>query len=158
MLSGKELAEDFDRNVRVIKAQADGLNHADSLLQTPYNINCLNWVVGHIVVGRDLVLGRLGLVPLLEEAEADCYRRESDPITEDGTGVVPLERLMELLEEGQRQIGEALKVLSDEDLSREVDDGRTLHESLRFAHFHDTYHTGQTELLRQVAGTNDKII
>lgn len=25
-------------------------------------------------------------------------------------------------------------------------------------YFHDTYHTGQTDLLRQVAGTNDKVI
>ena len=39
-----------------------------------------------------------------------------------------------------------------------ADDGRSLHESLRFIYFHDTYHTGQTDLLRQVAGTEDKII
>jgi len=25
-------------------------------------------------------------------------------------------------------------------------------------YFHGTYHTGQTDLLRQIAGTNDKII
>jgi len=158
MLSGKELAEDFDRNVRIIRAQTDGLSHRDSLLQTPYNINCLNWVVGHIVVGRDLVLGRLGRIRLLEEAEADRYRRESDPVTEDGLGVVPLERLMEILEEGQQQMGEALEGLSEKDLSGQLDDGRSLGESLRFTYFHDTYHTGQTDLLRQVAGTNDKII
>ena len=29
---------------------------------------------------------------------------------------------------------------------------------LHFQYFHDTYHTGQTELLRQVTGVGDKII
>lgn len=158
MLSGKELADEFDRNLRIIKAQTDGLSHADSLVQAPYNINCLNWVVGHIVVGRDLVLRRLGLVSLLEEGEAERYRAESDPIIEDGPGVVPLERLIGFLEEGQRQIDEALAKIPDEDLSGELDDGRSLHDSLRSTCFHDTYHTGQTDLLRQVAGANDKII
>ncbi len=48
--------------------------------------------------------------------------------------------------------------MSDEDLSRELEDGRRLHDSLRFIYFHDIYHTGQTDPLRQVAGTHDKII
>jgi hypothetical protein len=158
VLSGKDLAEEFGRNVRIIKAQTDGLSHADSLLQTPYNINCLNWVLGHIVVGRDRVLTRLGRLPLLQKPEADRYRQGSEPITEDGPGVLPLERLIELLEEGQRQIGETLEQLSEEGLSKKLDEGRSLHDSLRFSCFHDTYHTGQTDLLRQVAGANDEVL
>ena len=31
-------------------------------------------------------------------------------------------------------------------------------EWLFFLYFHDCYHTGQTELLRQAAGMNDKVI
>jgi hypothetical protein len=29
---------------------------------------------------------------------------------------------------------------------------------IAFMYFHETYHTGQTELLRQLAGTDDKVI
>jgi uncharacterized damage-inducible protein DinB len=31
-------------------------------------------------------------------------------------------------------------------------------EWLLFFYFHDTYHSGQTEILRQAAGKDDKII
>lgn len=31
-------------------------------------------------------------------------------------------------------------------------------EWLMFFYFHDTFHTGQTEILRQATGKNDKVI
>jgi hypothetical protein len=34
----------------------------------------------------------------------------------------------------------------------------TLGNRLFFIYYHETYHVGQTELLRQLAGKNDKII
>jgi uncharacterized damage-inducible protein DinB len=34
----------------------------------------------------------------------------------------------------------------------------TIAEWLLFFLFHDTYHTGQTEILRQAAGMDDKVI
>ena len=34
----------------------------------------------------------------------------------------------------------------------------TLGERLVFLHWHETYHVGQLELLRQLAGTNDAVI
>jgi uncharacterized damage-inducible protein DinB len=34
----------------------------------------------------------------------------------------------------------------------------TVGEQLAFLHFHEAYHTGQTEMLRQLAGKNDKVI
>jgi uncharacterized damage-inducible protein DinB len=40
----------------------------------------------------------------------------------------------------------------------EQDDVLPLAEWLMFFYFHDTYHTGQTEILRQAAGRDDKII
>ena len=37
-------------------------------------------------------------------------------------------------------------------------DDETLADWVAFLHWHETYHVGQLELLRQLAGTNDKII
>ena len=152
-------AKAFARNLWIIEAQTAGLTHQDSLVQVP-GMNCLNWVLGHLADYRDQVLTMLGEAPALGE-EGARYQRESDPVTGDGPGVVPLERLLATLKEGQVRISAALSALSGEALGAEemVNDRRlTLEDRLHFAYFHDTYHTGQTELLRAVAGKTDKVI
>jgi len=159
MLTTKSLAKAFARNLWIVEAQAAGLSHQDSLVQAP-GMNCLNWVLGHLADNRDQVLGMLGEAPALGE-ESARYRRESDPVTGDGPGVISLERLLAVLKEGQGRISAALSALPGEALGEEemVGDRRlTLGERLQFAYFHDTYHTGQTELLRAAAGRTDRVI
>lgn len=151
----------FSLNTRLIKLQTAGLSHADSMIQTPYNINCMNWVLGHIAVNRDNLMRLIGAEPLLSETETQRYKSESDPITEDGPDVLQLERLLEILVTGQTRIETALDVLSEADLSEEIQVGERmmlLGTRLHGFYFHDTYHTGQTDLLRQIAGANDKVI
>ncbi len=161
MMTAAKLAKDYKRNATIIKWQADGLSHADSLIQTPYRINCLNWVLGHIAEGRDDVLEMVGAERVGEPGELDRYLRESEPILEDGPGVVPLARLLEIINETQERLDVTLGGLSEAELAvGTIEDERTttLAGRVHFAYFHDTYHTGQTELLRQVAGKNDHII
>ena len=161
MLTGAKLAKNYKRNATIIKWQADGLSHADTLIQTPYHINCLNWVLGHIAEGRDGVLEEVGTDRVANPGELDRYLYESEPILGEGPGVVPLERLLEIISTTQERLEAALGALSAEDLAVETtEDERTttLADRVHFAYFHDTYHTGQTELLRQVAGKNDHII
>ena len=160
MLRKDQLVRAFERNVRVVEAQAEGLDHGDSLLQTEFRINCFNWTVGHLISSRDDLLEALGAQPLFGD-ELDRYRRESEPILEDGPGVLPFDRLLAMLRESQGRIGEVLANASEEALVAEVTVGErtTTPASRAFFHFfHDTYHTGQTELLRQVAGVGDSVI
>lgn len=161
MITREQLVDGFGLNIRLIKRQTDELSHADSLVQTPYNINCLNWVLGHIAVNRDSVMRLIGGEPLLSEAEKLRYKTESDPITGDGPDVLHLDKLLEILTTGQTRIEAALNNLSEAELSEEIQVGeRTMALGTRLYgfYFHDTYHTGQTDLLRQIAGTNDKLI
>lgn len=161
MITASDLAKSFGRNTSILGMQVAGLSHEDSLIQTPYNINCLNWTLGHILVYRDRVLTTAGGTPQFPDGELDRYRRESEPILEDGPGVLPLDRLTAAIESSQNAINEVLGNLPDEGFSAEQEvDGRivTVAQRLHFDYFHDTYHTGQTEILRQVAGTNDAVI
>lgn len=161
MITKEQLAEAYAVNLRLIQLQTDGLSHTDSLTQTPYNINSLNWVLGHISVNRDNVLRLLGEQNLLTEAETNRYKRESEPVKQDGEDVIPLERLLDILTQGEEKITEGLSEISEGDLAQEMKIGKrsvTLGSRLHGLYFHDTYHTGQTDLLRQVVGTNDKII
>ena len=161
MITKEQLAEAYAVNLRLIQLQTEGLSDSDSLTQTPYNINSLNWVLGHISVNRDNVLRLLGEPTLLTETETNRYKRESEPVKQGGEDVIPLERLLDILTQGQEKITEGLSEISEGDLAQEMKIGKrsvTLGSRLHGLYFHDTYHTGQTDLLRQVAGTDDKII
>lgn len=77
MITKDQLAEGYALNLRLIEMQTAGLSHTVSLIQTPNNINCLNWVLGHIAVGRDSVLRMVGEGHLLSEAETNRYKTDS---------------------------------------------------------------------------------
>lgn len=161
VLTAKQLAAAFALNVRVLKRQVAGLTHADSLRQPPVRGNCLNWVLGHIAIHRDYVLGALGQEPTLDRAAADRYGYGSEPVLGDGAGVLSLETLLAAIDQGQGRIAAALEAASAAELAREATtDGRTMPVAQRVfgLYFHDTYHIGQTEFLRQLAGTDDKVL
>ena len=155
MISSDVIARYFKRNHYVLHMQVKGLSHEDSLMTPPFRANCLNWVLGHIVVYRGRALVLLGGEPVWDEDQAAPYNRESEPLlTQDAQ---PLEQIVADLDVSQKRLDAALAELTVEDLERVVDD-RTLAERLTFDYWHEAYHTGQTELLRQVAGTDDKVI
>jgi hypothetical protein len=99
--------------------------------------------------------------PMLSEAETSRYKRGSEPIKEDGQDIIPLERLLDILAQGQERINAGFEQISAAALSEEIQIGQntvTRAARLHGQYFHDTYHTGQTDLLRQIAGKNDKVI
>jgi hypothetical protein len=160
MITNTQLAEAFGRNLSIVQRQAAGLSHADSLLQPTFRANCLNWVLGHLADNRDTILQILGEAPVTGEAVTH-YRGNSEPITADGPDVLPLEGLLRLLTVTQEPLAAALSRVTPDDLAREVQVGQwttTVGARLFFLYFHETYHVGQTELLRQLAGADDKII
>lgn len=161
MITPKDLAGAFARNLDTIKAQIKGLTHADSVLQLPFRGNCLNWVLGHIAVNRNQVLQALGQPPILSEAHAKRYGYGSEPVCADGDDILKLETLMAILEQSQKAIEAALGRITPQELAKEVKSflgSTTLGYFLFFLYYHETYHLGQTEILRQLAGVNDKVI
>jgi len=161
MLTAQQLAEAYGRNVGIIQAQTAGLTHDESLLQLPFRGNCLNWVIGHILEGRNTILQLLGTDPAFDPAAAARYARNSEPILADGPDVVPLEELLRTLERSQEHLAAKMATLTDADFARDTsffNRPMSLGQILFFLYFHDTYHTGQAEPLRQLAGKDDKII
>jgi hypothetical protein len=142
--------------------QTDGLTHEQSLIQLPFRANCLNWVVGHVLANRRNIIQLLGEENPLPSVNLDHYERESDPILGEENGVLPLEELLDCLEKSQGILTGLLENENVDTLQRPApyrDRGeKPLAYWLLFLYFHDSYHVGQTELLRQAAGKNDKII
>ena len=157
MYPPKDMIRDFERNRRLLHSMADGLDHAQSLLQPPGG-NCFNWVLGHIVVHRDKVISACGGQPVLDEAQTLRYENESDPVTADGDDVVPFDTLLRLLDESQNRLAETVDSADLSALQTVRDREVPLWKRVHFWYFHDTYHAGQTELLRGLAGYSDKVL
>jgi hypothetical protein len=160
MIDATDLANAFARNVMIVKRQADGLTDEDSLRQLPFRGNCLNWVLGHIAVSRDALLEILGEPPVMD-ADGTRYTRGSEPVNEASDGTLPLHELLARLDRAQERIRAALGRMGETALARELQFGdrtTTVGQRAFFLYFHESYHVGQTELFRQLAGKDDAVI
>lgn len=155
MITSDIIIRYFKLNHQVLQMQVKGLTHEESLLTPPFRANCLNWVLGHIVAYRGRSLTLLGVEPVWDDDQAAAYSRESEPL--QAQDAQSLEQIMAALDVSQERLVTALAELTAEELERVVDD-QTLAQRLTFAYWHEAYHTGQTELLRQLTGADDKII
>ena len=162
MITPQHLAKAFQRNTQIIKLQSEGISHRESLISLPFRGNCLNWIVGHLLTNRNSIFKLLEREDCLVPESLARYRRESRPITGDEPGVIRFETMLEYLGTAQEQLTEILTALSEKALDQEIaffgESTQTRGEWLFFFFFHDCYHTGQTEILRQAAGKDDQVI
>ena len=161
MHDSKVLANVYKRNQWVIEEQTKGLSHPDSLLQPEARGNCMNYVLGHVLAHRDKVLEMLGVEPVMGSEQFARYDHGSEPVLADGPDVVPLEELLSLLKRAGELLVEAIEPLTADQLEREVRLGERsapLGQRIEFFGWHEAYHAGQTEYLRQLAGTDDDVI
>ena len=142
------------------KLQIEGLSDAECLLQPAVRGNCINWILGHILLSRGNVLESLGQDAVIDSSILDLYDTDSVPITEESEGVFKLDQLITLFDESQEMINETLSTISDQDwLEKEINErGNKQWERIEFLSWHENYHVGQLEYLRQLAGTDDKVI
>jgi uncharacterized damage-inducible protein DinB len=149
----------LERHQWLIKAQSEGLSHDDSLLQLPFRANCFNWVLGHVIVHRDIMLDLMNQSPVLSPEETAPYKIESKPLAADDDAV-DFERLLKLSLRSLERMKDALLNVSD-DLLEEIHNeerGTTIQDRVEFLIWHETYHLGQLEILRQLSGKDDAII
>jgi hypothetical protein len=156
MITAGLIARFFGLNHRVIHLQIDGLTHQDSLLQPPFRGNCLNWVLGHIVASRNTALTLLGQEPVWVEQDTAPYVTDSDPVT-GIENAHPFEDIVAALDESQVRLQATLSRASPETMAAAHGDS-TVGEQLAGLYWHEAYHTGQTEYLRQLAGKDDKVV
>ena len=160
MITATDLIGGLERNLSIIKAQTQGLGHADSVLQLPFRGNCLNWVLGHIAGTRNTMLRFLGEEAILSEAHAKQYGYGSEPVCGDAGDILTLEQLLKVLEQGQSALASRLQKMTADEFARETESflgTTTLGQLIFYLYWHESYHVGQTEALRQLAGKDDKV-
>lgn len=156
---------DFIRLLKIenelIHQQTEGLSQADTLIQPQPSGNCMNWVLGHLLDTQVEMLSVLkdDLVP--GNAELERYTRGSNPITEQSGGILSLTDLVCGLDDTHAEIVKRLGEMSEVDFDKEIRVGERVRQrgwQVFFLHFHYTYHIGQLEQLRQLAGHSEQII
>ncbi len=158
MIEKKLILNLFKLNNSIVEMQVKGLTHEESLLQPPFRGNCLNWVLGHIVASRDGSLEAVGQEPVWSKEVGQRYMWDSEPIiSAEDPGIVPLDDILQALTIGLERLTDGLEEVSEAQLLTPNEKGGTLAQSLQFDGWHEGYHAGQTEYLRQLAGKNDKV-
>lgn len=157
-MTGTELASMYEFSYGALKRNLEGVTNEESFVIPDVGGNCLNWVLGHIIVARGMLLTLTGGAPVLTEAQAEHYRRGSDPV-KPGDHVLDIGTLRGLLEDSQQQLIPALAAMADEDLAAPVAEQfrrppltGSVGDALVRLHYHEGYHNGQIGLLRRLAG------
>ncbi len=133
-----------------VKRQVDGVTHLESVYQPPFGGNCVNWIVGHLVVARCNFLMLLDAPSIWDMVRCRLFIPGSIPVT-NADDAVPFEILLADLDRTQEQLLTALAQVSAEDLDA-ISGDKTIGEQLAFYQSHEAYHAGQLELLRQMLG------
>jgi hypothetical protein len=163
LIEARTLLEVAKRNYGVLQAQLKDLTHEDSLLQLPFRGNCLNWIIGHITQSRDRMLQLVDEPSVWTIEQIARYQRDSPPVT-SGEDAIRLEQMLADLATMHGRLTARLERITPEELAapgKEVIKGIatwSVGEFVNFLLWHETYHVGQTEILRQLAGKNDKVI
>lgn len=145
----------------IIEEQTDGLTQEDTLIQPQPGGNCMNWVLGHLLDNLVIILESMGGTAPTNLQGLKRYERGSEPVKGQADDVLDIAYLLEGLKTVHQAVQEKLDLMTEADFSREVphwDEAAPLGWRVFFLQFHHTYHVGQLELLRNLAGRTEKVI
>jgi len=161
MLSQKDFIRLLNIENNLIKMQTEGLTPEEALIQPQPSGNCMNWVLGHLLDNQIEQLELLGAGSPVSRSQLTVYQRDSEPLVGACPEALQLPELLEGLENVHDALVARLGQMSEADFEREVifrDKAMTIGWRFLFMLFHYTYHLGQLELLRQLAGRTEKLI
>ena len=145
----RALVRTLKRNLSVIERNVDGIDRERSVLAVVPGGSHLNWLLGHLVAARDLMLQSLDAETVWDGDTAAAYRRGSLP--GPAPEARPLEELLDALRDGQRRLERALDDATEAHLDAPHGNG-TVGEWVEFLAWHESYHAGQKALYRRLAG------
>jgi hypothetical protein len=152
----QKVLQDYDFHTKFIHRFVDGITHAESGLQLPFEHNCMNWLLGHIVTNRSHVLETVGATHAWQDEVRAMYHTGTPPITPDGPSI-QFETLVKYLDESVGLLEAALENVSDEYLEENHSNYRgekTRYGHLTSSHWHEDFHIGQLEILKAFIESN----
>jgi len=146
----------FGFSYRAINLNIDDISDEESLIVPQPAGNCMNWILGHIILSRNSMLKSLGQEELRIQTKFEHYERGAASET-DSQNLTSFEQL----KNDFRSINERfLSVLNDiplEKFNQVSHTNKTLADDLAFLYFHEAYHAGQIGLIRRLLGRKGAI-
>ena len=154
-MAGPFLDTIFRFSGRVLEMNAEGVTQQQSLSVPAGGGNCFNWIAGHILLYRNRVHQLVGIEPAWPDPESAAYERGQGGLDPDRA--LPLSILLERFGRSQQLLVPALGALDAAALAAPTEPSRrgelaTVGDRLAFLGFHESYHAGQTGLLRRTLG------
>jgi hypothetical protein len=137
----------------------DDVSDEQSLLQMPFEANCMNWILGHIISRRQSALEALQSTPLWGAQEQSRYKTGSNPIRH-ADQAIDFTTLRAELGRSLEMLRTTLLESDSEILNRVVVNDRgekTVAEHIEGFLWHETYHLGQLEILRSFIQSDDQV-
>lgn len=146
----QSVIRDYELHNRLIHRFAEGISHDESILQLPFEHNCMNWILGHIVTNRSHMLETVDVAHSWQEEVRALYHQDTPPVTSESQSV-QIENLIVYLDESIQLLKGALENVSEEFFEESHSNYRG--EKTRYAHvssfhWHEAFHVGQLEILR----------
>lgn len=137
--------------------QLDGLSDDDLLLQPASRGNCANWVLGHIINSRNIALRHMKDTFIWDEPTQQLYQVGSAPIIDAESPHLTRNELIDAYDKTYHALVTSIEQLTNDTLDGVVDEDETLADKITFVVWHEAYHTGQFEYLRQLTGVDDAV-
>ena len=156
-MTGTDLARMYEFSYAALNRNLIDLNHEDTVVLPDGGGNCLNWVLGHVVAARSMVLMLAGATPTLTGEGMAVYQRGSHP---EGTdGFADLGKLRAMFDETQKQLVPTLAALSEEALNSSVPEQHrrppltgSIGDALIRLHYHEGYSQRADRAVAQAGG------
>lgn len=146
----------------VVLLNLDGITQEESMVQPQPHGNCANWVLGHLLCIYNRSLPLLGQEHVVDPDSLARYDRGSSPILEASEArdirelLAGWNAVTERVDAGLAQLDpDTLDTKAPFSPSNNPDE--TVRSLLSTVLFHQSYHAGQTGLLRRIAGKDGAI-
>lgn len=152
----------LESNKEIIKMQTAELTLTDMLVQPANGGNCMLWVLGHLSENLSEILKVAGGTAPDNLVGLSRYGHGSEPVIGFEAGLLTPEQLITTYEELHQgtinRLLECDEAYFDQELELWPGSKATRGWWAYFFSFHHSYHIGQLELLRNLAGRTEKLI
>jgi hypothetical protein len=140
----------FEFNQLLIEKGLEDLTHAESVHGPAPAGNCINWVLGHILLTRSRLEQLLGGTPLLSGGRWEPYAAGHDDL--DRSRALPFDELARITVESLPHL-QAVIAGCESRMSEPIGNrGRNIAETIGTFVSHEAYHAGQIHLIRRTLG------